>query len=275
MSDNHKYYYLKLKDNFFEDESIVVLESMTDGYIYSNILLKMYLKSLKGEGKLMFNNRIPYNSQMLAQVLRHSVGDIERAIGIFKELELIEILDNGAIYINDIQNFVGKSSTEADRIRAYRAKIEQEKGQKKIELSDSYICTPEKEIEIEIELEIDKEIKKETEKKKPLPDKSDDIPYKKIIDYLNQKANKNYKATSKATKSCINGRWSEGFRYDDFVKVIDNKVADWMGNEKMEQYLRPQTLFSPKFEGYLNEAPKNERNLRSELGSEIHETLGF
>ncbi len=271
MSDNQKYYYLKLKDNFFEDESIVVLEAMPDGYIYSNILLKMYLKSLKGEGKLMFNNRIPYNSQMLAQVLRHSVGDIERAIGIFKELELIEILDNGAIYINDIQNFVGKSSTEADRIRAYRAKIDQEKNQKKIELSDSYICTPEKEIELEIELEIEKE----TKKKKPLPDKSDIPPYAKIIDYLNQKANKKYKPTSKATKSSINGRWSEGFRYDDFVKVIDNKVADWMGNEKMEQYLRPQTLFSPKFEGYLNEAPKNERNLRSELGSEIHETLGF
>ncbi len=270
MSDNKKYYYLKLKDNFFEDESIVVLEAMPDGYIYSNILLKMYLKSLKGEGKLMFNNRIPYNSQMLAQVLRHSVGDIERAIKVFKELELIEILDNGAIYISDIQNFVGKSSTEADRIRAYRTKIDQEKSQKKIENNDSYICTPEKEIELEIELEIDKEIEK-----KPLPDKSDDIPYQKIIDYLNQKANKSYRWSSKATKSHINGRWNEGFRYDDFIKVIDNKVADWLGNEKMEQYLRPQTLFSPKFEGYLNEAPKTERTKRNELGSEIRETLGF
>lgn len=167
MSDNKKYYYLKLKDSFFESDSMIVLESMPDGYKYSNILLKLYLRSLKNEGKLMFNDRIPYNSTILAQVTRHSVGDVEKAISIFKDLDLIELLDNGAIFITDIQNFIGKSTTEADRKRDYRNKIEQEKkallettGQMSGQNSDKN--PPEK----EIEKDIDKELEKETDKEK-------------------------------------------------------------------------------------------------------------
>ena len=55
MSDNRKYYYLKLKENYFDDDSIVLLESMQDGVLYSNILLKLYLKSLKHGGRLQLD----------------------------------------------------------------------------------------------------------------------------------------------------------------------------------------------------------------------------
>ena len=127
MSDNKKYYYLKLKENFFDSDEMVILESMPDGYLYSNILLKLYLRSLKNDGKLMFNDRIPFNSVMLASATRHSVGVIEKSMQVLRELGLIEILDNGAIYMSDIQNFIGESSTEADRKRKYRDKIENEK----------------------------------------------------------------------------------------------------------------------------------------------------
>lgn len=127
MSDNKKYYYLKLVDNFYERDEMIILESMPDGYMYSNILLKLYLRSLKNEGKLMHNDRIPYNSTMLANATRFPVAVIEKAISIFRDLGLIEILDNGAIYMLDIQNYIGKSSTEADRKRAYRNRIETEK----------------------------------------------------------------------------------------------------------------------------------------------------
>jgi predicted phage replisome organizer len=68
MSDNKKYYYLKLRDNFFDNDDIAILESMPDGILYSNILLKLYLRSLKNNGKLMFNDRIPYNAQMLSTI---------------------------------------------------------------------------------------------------------------------------------------------------------------------------------------------------------------
>lgn len=63
----------------------------------------------------MFNDRIPFNSTMLATITRHSVGVVEKAVQIFRDLQLIDVLDNGAIYMSDIQSFIGKSSTEADR----------------------------------------------------------------------------------------------------------------------------------------------------------------
>ncbi|MDU4834497.1 MAG: phage replisome organizer N-terminal domain-containing protein [Enterococcus faecium] len=170
MSDNKRYYYLKLKENFFDSDEMVLLESMPDGYIYSNILLKLYLRSLKHEGKLMFNDRIPFNSTMLATITRHSVGVVEKAVQIFRDLQLIDVLDNGAIYMSDIQSFIGKSSTEADRKREYRKKIEEAKrnlitgGQVSDKCPDK--TTPELEIEIEIEKDIEKDIDKEEKKGK-------------------------------------------------------------------------------------------------------------
>lgn len=97
--DNKKYYYMRLKEDFFDTDEMKLLEAMQDGYLYSNILLKMYLKSLKGNGKLMFNNAIPYNSQMIATVTGHQVGTVERALEIFRQLGLIEVLESGAIYM--------------------------------------------------------------------------------------------------------------------------------------------------------------------------------
>lgn len=126
MADNKKYYYLKLKENFFESEELMLLESQENGMEYSLILLKMYLRSLKGEGKLMFRNLIPYTPETLAKVLRHNVEIVTAAIEVFEGLGLIEKLDGGAIFMTDIQNFIGESSTEADRKRAYRARIERE-----------------------------------------------------------------------------------------------------------------------------------------------------
>lgn len=149
MADNKKYYYLKLKDNFFDSEELIILESMDNGYIYSNILLKLYLKSLKNDGRLLFNNKIPYNPTLIAKVIRHNPNDVEKALKIFEQLGLIEVLQNGTIYMSDIQSLIGKSSTEADRKREYRKRIEMEKGQMSVK------CPLEIERDLEIELDID------------------------------------------------------------------------------------------------------------------------
>ncbi|HEM3538615.1 TPA: phage protein [Streptococcus suis] len=90
----------------------------------------------------------------------------------------------------------------------------------------------------------------------PVPNElEDDIPYKEIISHLNEKANRNYKANGSKTRTNIKARWNEGFRLDDFLHVIDTMVKDWSGT-KYEKYLRPETLFGPKFEGYLNQSPR-------------------
>ncbi len=72
-----------------------------------------------------------------------------------------------------------------------------------------------------------------------------------VIEYLNLKAQTRYRASTPKTKQLIRARLSEGFILDDFKIVIDNKCADWKGTE-WEKFLRPETLFGTKFEGYLN-----------------------
>ena len=252
MADSKKYYYLKLKENFFESDSMILLENMADGYLYSNILLKLYLRSLKDDGRLMLNGAIPYNSQMLASVTRHQVGTVEKALKIFKELGLIEMLDSGAIYMMNIQDFIGKSSSEADRKRAYRTRIEEEKasgqitGQMSRQISDKHPDKTPPEIEIEKEIENrDKYIVEQS---------PTTYPFRTVIEYLNERSGKSYRYSGKATKRHIKARFEEGFSLEDFKRVIDWKVAEWTGTD-MEKYLRPETLFGTKFESYLQEAP--------------------
>lgn len=84
-------------------------------------------------------------------------------------------------------------------------------------------------------------------------------PFEEIIDYLNSKTGKGYRWQTKSTQSHINARFAEGYILEDFKNVIDKKTAEWKGG-KMEQYLRPETLFGSKFEGYLNQQGEEERN---------------
>ena len=165
MADNRKYYYLKLKESYFDDDAIVLLESMPDGILYSNILLKLYLKSLKNGGKLQLDENIPYTAQMIATLTRQQVGTVERALGIFQQLGLVEQLHGGLLYMTDIELMIGQSSTEAERKRAARLanKALPPPRTNGGHLSD--IHPP----EIEIELEKEIEIKREIEKGHPAP----------------------------------------------------------------------------------------------------------
>jgi len=117
MSENKKYYYMKLKENFFTSERMVVLETMPDGILYSNLLLKMYLMSLKHNGILLLHENLPHTPQTIATFTRHQIGTVERALQIFLKLGFVELLTDGAYYMPDIQLLVGRSSTEAERKR--------------------------------------------------------------------------------------------------------------------------------------------------------------
>ena len=209
MADNKRYYYMRLKESFFDDDAIKILEAMPDGYLYSNILLKLYLKSLKFNGRLMYNERIPYNASVLATLTNHSVGVIEKALDIFEQLGLIEVLDNGAIYMLDIQNYIGKSTTEADRKRDYRNRIDEEKkiisGQMSGQNSDK--STP----------EIDIEKERETEKRKR-------VDYQRIVDMYNDTCVSFPKvhSISDARKKAIKARLNTYSVYD--FKILFKKA---------------------------------------------------
>lgn len=76
----------------------------------------------------------------------------------------------------------------------------------------------------------------------------------KVVRLLNERTGSSFKANTKATVSLVNARAKEGYGYGDFKAVIENRAAKWGDDPKMREYLRPSTLFSPKFEGYLSEA---------------------
>ena len=158
MSDNRKYYYLKLKENYFDDDSIVLLESMQDGVLYSNILLKLYLKSLKHGGRLQLDENIPYTAQMIATITRQQIGTVERALQIFLKLGLVEVLDSGTFYMSNIELLIGQSSTEAERKRAARLQNKALFAPRTNGGHLSDIRPPE--IELEKEIEIKREIEK-------------------------------------------------------------------------------------------------------------------
>ena len=169
MSDNRKYYYLKLKENYFDDDSIVLLESMQDGVLYSNILLKLYLKSLKHGGRLQLDEDIPYTAQMIATITRQQIGTVERALQIFLKLGLVEVLDSGTFYMSNIELLIGQSSTEAERKRAARL---QNKALSALRTNGGHLSDirpPEIEIEIELEKEIEIEKEREGETGHPAP----------------------------------------------------------------------------------------------------------
>jgi predicted phage replisome organizer/uncharacterized phage protein (TIGR02220 family) len=302
-----KYYYLKLKDDFFEREEIQILEAMPDGYLYCNILMKLYLRSLKSDGRLMYRGVIPYTPEVLATLTRHSVGVVKSAIDAFRNLGLLEVLDNGAMYMLDVENFVGQSSDEADRVRLYRAKIQAEKlalqaeqetdelpapdlnklpleeggensegvqmydicnkksdhsqtvepqGIQELSTGKAYICTPENRDKENRDKEnreyninnVEPSSPAPTSSKRPAP------PYEEIIAYLNQVAGKSFSHKTKETQRLIKARWNEGYTLEQFKTVIDVKSSQWLHKPEMLGYLRPMTLFSTKFESYLNEA---------------------
>lgn len=93
-----------------------------------------------------------------------------------------------------------------------------------------------------------------------------EIIYCAVLDYLNEKANKHFKPSDK-NKALIDARLNDGFVLEDFKKVIDIKVAQWLNNPDMNGYLRPITLFSTKFESYLNETPPGEVKPKTKKGS--------
>ena len=92
-------------------------------------------------------------------------------------------------------------------------------------------------------------------------------PYKEIIDYLNEKTGRKYKHKAKINQRVIKARMNEGYTIEDFKAVIDKKTAEWNDDEKMKEYLRPETLFSTKFDRYLNEESKS--NKKSWAGSDF------
>lgn len=215
-------------------------------------------------GVLLLNDRIAYTDEMLATIFRKNISTIRLALKTFEELEMILLVNNTITIPNwgkhqSLDKLEKKTVYQKEYMRKYRkeqrdlangkskdkvnkeAKALSDKKSNSKSNSKPNVRSLEGEIEeeLDLELELDKEI------------------YRNIVAYLNEKTGKSYKYTTRATRSLIDARVKEGFSLNDFKKVIDTKVASWKGDNKMNGYLRPNTLFGTKFESYLNEKTDN------------------
>ena len=166
MATNQKYYYMRLRADFFNRKDIILLESMPNGAVYCLILLKLLTASLENNGHLMLNEEIVMTPSMLAAITRYDVGTVEKALQIFMQLGLVEQLPDNSYYMLELEGMVGKTSTEADRKRLVRAKIKALKEQESDNCPPNVQALSEKcppEIEIEKETDIKTEIDSDRE----------------------------------------------------------------------------------------------------------------
>ena len=238
-----KYFWLKLKDDFFNQKEIKMLRKLAGGDTFTVIYLKILLLSLKNDGRVYYDGIARNMVEEIALEIDEETENVQLTFNYLQTKGLLIFNSDDEVELSNIHQMIGSETAAASRMRKSRGKkeIEAECNNVTPELRQSYT-----EIEIEKEIENTKS------------DKSDSASIftkfcNEVVDYLNQKAKSNFKATTKATQTKIRARLAEGFRVDDFKKVIDIKTAEWLDDANMSQYLRPETLFGTKFESYLNQ----------------------
>ena len=119
---NKKYYWLKLKRDFFKRHDVRIIEEMPNGKDYILFYLKLLLESIDHEGNLRFSDTIPYNEQMLSVVTNTNIDIVKAAMSLFIELQMVEVFDDHTIYMNEVVNLIGSESESAKRVRNLREK---------------------------------------------------------------------------------------------------------------------------------------------------------
>ena len=120
-----RYYWLKLQEGFFEDETIRYIEEQENGIEYVNFYLKLCLKSLKSDGKLIRligETLIPYDVKSLSKLTGVDVDTVRVAMALFEKIGLVKIFESGEIYLSQIDELIGKETDKAKLMRAKRAK---------------------------------------------------------------------------------------------------------------------------------------------------------
>ena len=125
MSQNKKYYWLKLRDDFFERDEVKIIEGQTNGKDYIIFYMKLLLKSVKTEGELFFRDAIPYSPQMLATITGTNIDTVKVAVDLFTSLGLMEKWSNGTLFMLETQNMIGSESKWANYKSVERSKKEQ------------------------------------------------------------------------------------------------------------------------------------------------------
>jgi len=144
-----KYYWLKLKRDFFKRHDIRIIEELPNGKEYLLFYLKLLVESIDHEGALRFSDTVPYNEQMLSVITNTNIDIVRSAMKLFIELKMMDVLDDATIYMKEVNTMIGSETRWAEKKRVQRQKDN-------VPLL-SPKCPTEKEKEIEIDTEIEKE----------------------------------------------------------------------------------------------------------------------
>ena len=252
VTENRRYYWLQLKDDFFNSKEMKLMRKLPGGEEITIIYLKMMLVSLAEQGKLYFEGLAEDLAEELSLIIDEDPEAIRLALMFLTKKKLLTTSDNYQFNLEQVPEMIGSETASARRVRKHR------ENQKTLQCNtDVTKCNGD--IDIDKDIEIDKGQKPQTD------------VYEEIIKYLNEKTGSHFKPTSKSTQRLINGRLSENYTIEDFKYVIDVKTNEWKNNTKMSKYLTPDTLFNAsKFEKYRNQQMPKQQNVQKQ-----DERLGF
>jgi len=271
MAKTKIYFWLKVDKKFFDNLFIKRLKNMPGGYTMTVIYIRLMLESLEDDCILYYEGYFDNLVQELALKLDVSEDDINMTVAYFTKCGLIQIDDDGHATLSQAKAMVESETNWAKYKREQRKNSQDlpklDNVQNKKTLFNSCPTEIEKENRVNsksnnlyldnilsgnpdynfstwLEETAIKDLEKTKHKELWIP-----------IAYLNQVANKRYKFVDK-TKRLLLARFKEGYTLEDFKQVIDIKTAEWKDSPEFSKYLRPETLFGSKFDGYLNQKPK-------------------
>lgn len=250
VTENRRYYWLQLKDDFFNSKEMKLMRKLPGGEEITIIYLKMMLASLAEQGKLYFEGLAEDLAEELSLIIDEDPEAIRLTLMFLTKKKLLTTSDNYQFNLEQVPEMVGSETASTRRSRKHR------ETQKALQCNTT---ATKGNGDIDIDIDIDKGQKPQS-----------DI-YEEIIKYLNEKTGSHFKSTSKSTQRLINGRLSENYTIEDFKYVIDVKTNEWKDNTKMSKYLTPDTLFNAsKFEKYRNQQMPKQPNIQKQ-----DERLGF
>ena len=250
VTENRRYYWLQLKDDFFNSKEMKLMRKLPGGEEITIIYLKMMLASLAEQGKLYFEGLAEDLAEELSLIIDEDPEAIRLTLMFLTKKKLLTTSDNYQFNLEQVPEMVGSETASTRRSRKHR------ETQKLLQCNTT---ATKGNGDIDIDIDIDKGQKPQTD------------VYEEIIKYLNEKTGSHFKPTSKSTQRLINGRLSENYTIEDFKYVIDVKTNEWKDNAKMSKYLTPDTLFNAsKFEKYRNQQMPKQQNVQKQ-----DERLGF
>ena len=159
MAEGKKFYWLKLKRDFFKRHDIRIIEEMPNGKDYVLFYLKLLLESIDHEGTLRFSDTIPYNEQMLSVITNTNIDIVRSAMKLLEGLHLVEIFDDQTIYMGEVEKMIGSETDSAERMRRLRQKQQASLCDGDVRKSD---IEKEKEEEKDLDTDIENERKNES-----------------------------------------------------------------------------------------------------------------